>query len=124
MQQTVIRPIAIYLIERHPLEAAGAEAGFNWLQQDGNLNEDLNNLIGPHDPNLISLLKDDKPGGPEWNRLLQALLDEQVEMVITHLAPLSTSQRQQLIAICAQTGAQLITPGDAGRNRPGEDLFS
>jgi hypothetical protein len=39
-------------------------------------------------------------------------------MVVTHLAPLSSAQRQQLIGICAQVGTQLITPGDAGRNRP------
>jgi hypothetical protein len=48
------------------------------------------------------------------------LLAEQIQMVITHLAPLSSAQRQQLIGVCAQTGAQLITPGDAGRNRLGE----
>jgi hypothetical protein len=38
-------------------------------------------------------------------------------MVVTHLAPLSPAQRQQLIGVCAATGAQLITPGDAGRTR-------
>lgn len=124
MQKTVIHPIAIYLIERHPLESTSADQGFSWLQQDGDIQDELDDLIGPHDPSLVSLLKDDQPGGPAWDRLLEALVDEQIKMVITHLAPLSSTQRQQLIAICAQAGAQLITPGDAGRNREGEELFS
>jgi hypothetical protein len=40
----------------------------------------------------------------------------EIETVVTHLAPLSSGQRQQLIGVCAFTGASLITPGDGGRN--------
>lgn len=43
-------------------------------------------------------------------------------MVITHLAPLTSAQRQQLIAFCAQAGTQLITPGNAGLRRLPEGL--
>jgi hypothetical protein len=68
------------------------------------------------------MLVDDAPAGPQWDRLLSGLLGENVRMVVTHLAPLSSAQRQQLIGICAQTGAQLITPGDAGRSRQGEEI--
>jgi hypothetical protein len=38
---------------------------------------------------------------------------------VTHLAPLTSAQRQQLIAICALCGAQLVTPGNAiGASQP------
>jgi hypothetical protein len=62
------------------------------------------------------MLVDEEPAGNAWDRLLEGLLSENIQMVITHLAPLSSAQRQQLIGMCAQSGAQLITPGDAGRN--------
>ena len=123
MQIEEISPIAVYLIEHHPLEDRHADAGFRWFQEEGDHEQLLIDLIGPHDSTQVIRLRDREPGGPQWDRLLKALIDEQVEMVITHLAPLSTAQRQQLIAICAQAGAQLITPSDAGRNREGEELF-
>lgn len=123
MQVAEIRPIAVYLIEHHPLEASPAEAAFDWLASDGDLDQDLLRLIGPHDPASVTILRDEDPAGPQWERLLAALIEEKVRMVVTHLAPLSMAQRQQLIAICAQSGTQLITPSDAGRNREGEELF-
>jgi hypothetical protein len=41
------------------------------------------------------------------------LKNERFHTVVTHLAPLSSAQRQQLIGICALSGAQLVTPGNA-----------
>jgi hypothetical protein len=79
--------------------------------------DELEGLIGPFDEREVIVLTDETPAGPEWDFLLENLLHEDVRMVVTHLAPLSSAQRQQLIGICAQTGTQLITPGDAGRPR-------
>jgi hypothetical protein len=124
MQKTEIRPIAVYLIEHHPLQLSQPESGFDWFHADQDLEAELESLIGPHDPEMVTVLTDEEPAGPQWQRLLEAVMDEEIRMVITHLAPLTTAQRQQLIAICAQSGTQLITPSDAGRNRPGDDLFS
>lgn len=118
-----IHPIAVYRVEHHPLEQPDTDDGFRWIGDDQDLQRDLQNLVGPVDPDEVTVLVDDAPGGESWDRLLSALLAQQVRMVITHLAPLSSAQRQQLIGMCAQTGAQLITPSDAGRNRAGETLF-
>lgn len=122
-QRTRIQPIAVYILEHHPLEQDGKDSAFRWLDSSGDLNQEISKLIGSHDSDQVTMLLDPKPGGPAWEQLLTALMKEQLRMVITHLAPLSVTQRQQLIALCAQTGAQLITPGDAGRNREGEELF-
>ncbi|MFP3853920.1 MAG: hypothetical protein ACLFWD_06465 [Anaerolineales bacterium] len=123
MQRSKIQPIAIYILERHPLEQGGQASSFRWLDSSGDLHQEIAKLIGPHDSDQVTLLIDPSPGGLAWDQLLTALMKEQLRMVITHLAPLSVTQRQQLIALCAQTGAQLITPADAGRNREGEVLF-
>lgn len=111
-----IRSIALYMIERHPLEE-GAESRFRWIRSGSGLHQDLTDLIGPHDEGDVSVLVDERPGGDAWEKLLSAVLEGQVEMVVTHLAPLTSAQRQQLIGLCAQTGVQLITPSDAGRNQ-------
>lgn len=112
-----VKPILVYVIERHPLDLPQTGPLFRWIRMRDGLHSDLEALIGPFDPQRMSLLVDEQPGGPKWQLLLQSLLEEKVEMVVTHLAPLSSAQRQQLIGVCDQMGARLITPGDAGRNR-------
>lgn len=118
---TSLQPIVVYLIEQHPLDMPETGPLFRWLKIDNDFKRELEGLIGPFDENDLTLLVDKHPAGPAWKQLLKGLLTEQIQMVITHLAPLSSAQRQQLIGVCAQTGAQLITPGDAGRNRLGEE---
>ncbi len=113
-------PIVVYLIEQHPLDMPETGPLFRWLKFDNDFKRELEGLIGPFDEGDLTLLVDKQPAGPAWTQLLKGLLAEQIQMVVTHLAPLSSAQRQQLIGVCAQTGAQLITPGDAGRNRLGE----
>jgi hypothetical protein len=112
--------IVVYMVEEHPLELGGRKLRFRWLHSNGGSQEELRGLIGAFDSDRLRMLVDERPAGPAWQQLLSALSAEQVKMVITHLAPLTSAQRQQLIGMCAQSGAQLITPGDAGRNRPGE----
>jgi len=112
-----LKPIIVYIIDRHPLEVSETGPFFRWLNFDNDFKRELEDLIGPYDPDKLSVLIDEKPAGSRWRTLLDHLLREQVELVITHLAPLSPAQRQQLIGVCAQVGAQLITPSDAGRNR-------
>jgi hypothetical protein len=115
-----VKPIVVYVIERHPLDLPQTGPLFRWIRMQEGLQSDLEALIGPFDPQQMSLLVDERPGGPQWKRLLQSLMDEKVRMVVTHLAPLSSAQRQQLIGVCDQMGSMLITPGDAGRNRARE----
>ncbi len=115
-----IRPIVVYVIDHHPLEAFRRSDRFRWLHTENGYQSQLQGLIGGFEPERLSILVDQQPAGPAWRRMLQALVDEHVQAVVTHLAPLSPAQRQQLIGVCAHTGAQLITPGDAGRNRPAE----
>ena len=115
-----VQPIVIYQIEHHPLEVPGARPGFQWLRMDAGLRRDLEGLIGRYDPRDVTLLTDRHPSGPAWSRLLRLLLEERVRMVVTHLAPLTSAQRQQLIGLCAHAGALLITPADAGRRRTAE----
>ena len=117
----VIHPIVVYIIDRHPLEPTDPEESFRWLHIDNDFKRDLQGLIGPFDEDQLSILIDDAPAGEKWDLLLGSLLDEEVNYLVTHLAPLSSAQRQQLIGICAQVGTQLITPGDAGRSRVKED---
>lgn len=111
------RPIIVYIIDRHPLEVSETGPYFRWLHLDNDFKRELEGFIGPYDPDQLSVLIDETPAGSAWRTLLDSLLREQVELVVTHLAPLSSAQRQQLIGVCAQVGAQLITPSDAGRNR-------
>jgi hypothetical protein len=115
-----VKPIVVYVIERHPLDLPQTGPLFRWIRMQEGLQSDLEALIGPFDPQQMSLLVDERPGGPQWKRLLQSLMEEKVRMVVTHLAPLSSAQRQQLIGVCDQMGSMLITPGDAGRNRARE----
>ena len=110
----------VYLIEQHPLDIPEVGPVFRWLEFNNDFKRELEGLIGPFDENKLTLLVDKHPAGPAWHQMLSGLLDEQVQMVVTHLAPLSSAQRQQLIGVCAQTGAHLITPSDAGRNRQNE----
>ncbi len=112
-------PIVVYIVERHPLEMPETGPFFRWLHMDNDSKRDLEGLIGHYDSNHLSILIDEAPAGEAWNLLVKSLLDEKIEFVVTHLAPLSSAQRQQLIGICAEVGTQLITPGDAGRNRVG-----
>lgn len=90
---------------------------FRWLHVDNDFKRELEGLIGPkaYDEDDMTMLIDETPGGSEWQRLLRGLLDEEVRMVVTHLAPLPSAKRQQLIGVCAETGAHLVTPADAGR---------
>ena len=111
-----LRPIVVYRIEQHPLDVREAGPRFPWLGSDDNVEKVVEELIGAYDPEDTTLLIDKHPAGPAWREILQALTEGRVRMVITHLAPLSSAQRQQLIGLCAQSGARLITPGDAGRN--------
>lgn len=122
-QSEPIQPIAVYMVEHHPLEQPDTHDGFRWIGGEQELRSDLERLLGPIEFSEISILVDAQPAGEAWDRLLSAVLSGQVRRVITHLAPLSPAQRQQLIGVCAQAGAQLITPSDAGRNRAGETLL-
>lgn len=113
--------VLVYVIQHHPLERPDASASFRWLHQDNGYRRSLEGLLGsPFKAEDFEILVDEQPAGPAWRKLLTSLLEERVAAVVTHLAPLSPAQRQQLIGVCAQTGAQLITPGDAGRSRRSE----
>jgi len=112
-----LKPIVVYLIDHHPLEVSETGSSFRWLHLENDFKRELEGYIGPYDPDQLSVLIDEQPAGSAWRTLLDHLLREQVELVVTHLAPLSPAQRQQLIGVCAQVGTQLITPSDAGRNR-------
>jgi hypothetical protein len=111
-------PIVVYLIERHPLDLPETGPLFRWLHSENDMRRQLEGLIGPYDPDDLRILLDHEPAGPAWKQLLDGVIQEQVRTVVTHLAPLSSAQRQQLIGVCAEMGARLITPSDAGRNRP------
>lgn len=108
--------IAVYFIKHHPLELQPG-SGFEWLDIGTNLEAQLRGLVGEIRLEQVELFVDDAPAGPAWERLIEALENERIRKVITHLAPLSSAQRQQLIGICADMGAHLVTPADAGRNR-------
>jgi hypothetical protein len=108
--------IAVYLIERHPLEPTSGKDPFRWLHGDDGFLHELRGIIGPFNPANLSIMKDAGPSGPAWIQLLESLLNGDIRIVVTHLAPLSLGQRQQLIGVCAFTGASLITHGDGGRN--------
>ena len=108
--------IAVYLIERHPLEPISGKDPFRWLPGDDGFLHELRGIIGPFNPANLSIMKDAGPSGPAWSQLLESLVNGDIGIVVTHLAPLSSGQRQQLIGVCAFSGASLITPGDGGRN--------
>lgn len=112
-----LQPIVLYMIKDHPLQQPDSEDGFRWIGQGDQLYRDLEDLIGPHSEEQVSILVDQHPAGDAWRRLLSALLEGRIRMLVTHLAPLTSAQRQQLIGLCDQAGVQLITPADAGRNR-------
>ena len=119
-ETTSIQPIVVYLIEQHPLDMPEIGPVFRWMEFDNDFKRELEGFIGPFDESKLTLLVDKHPAGPAWQQMLSGLLDKRIQMVVTHLAPLSSAQRQQLIGVCAQTGAHLITPSDAGRNRQNE----
>jgi len=112
-----MQPIVVYLLERHPLERSDKGPVFQWLHFDNNHKRQLKQWLGPHDPEQLTFLIDEEPSGEAWTRLIAGLMDGQIKRVVTHLAPLTNAQRHLLIGTCAQVGAQLITPSDAGRNR-------
>ncbi|MDF1499955.1 MAG: hypothetical protein P1P76_05770 [Anaerolineales bacterium] len=120
-QSYVSKQVVVYIVKQHPLERPDEGRLFQWLHHDNDLRRQLEGIIGPFDPHALTLLIDDFPAGEAWNTLLEDLIQERIASVVTHLAPLSAAQRQQLIGVCAQVGAQLITPGDAGRNRLSEN---
>jgi hypothetical protein len=118
-------PIVVYIVSGHPLDLPGEPHTFEWIHGNHSFNEELEDLIGPFAPDSVSVIVDPMPGGEGWDRLLAGLLDNRTRIVITHLAPLASAQRQQLIGICAQVGAHLVTPSDAGRNMtPGDAPIS
>ena len=116
-QNQPAKDVVVYLIERHPLEIAVEDQLFNWLQGDDGFKRQLEDIIGPYNPDKLSMLVDESPAGPAWEQLLQDLQAERIRCLVTHLAPLSTAQRHQLIGVCAEMGTLLISPSDAGRNR-------
>lgn len=116
MSSAKLLPIVVYMIKHHPLELSGSGPVFQWLHFDNNFKNQLKDWIGPYDPEQLSFLIDEKPSGEAWTRLIDGLVDGQIKSVVTHLAPLSNAHRHLLIGTCAQVGAQLITPSDAGRN--------
>ena len=115
-----IQPIVVYLIKRHPLEHSETGPVFQWLHFDNNFKRQLKAWIGPYDPEQLSFLMDEEPSGEAWTQLIDGLIEGQIKSVVTHLAPLSNAHRHLLIGTCAQVGAHLITPSDAGRNRDGD----
>lgn len=109
--------IAVYLIKQHPLQPGGSGPIFQWLHFNNNFKRQLREWIGPYDPEDLTYLIDEEPSGEAWAELMEGLTAGVYKGVLTHLAPLSSAQRHSLIGICAEVGAQLITPSDAGRNR-------
>jgi hypothetical protein len=107
---------ALYIIRRHPLQVDSG-AGFEWIDLSSDLQAQLQGLAGNIQLDEVEIFEDEQPAGPAWERLIAALQSERIRQVITHMAPLSSAQRQQLIGVCADMGAHLVTPSDAGRNR-------
>ena len=115
-RQTEPATIAIYIIRHHPLQVESGSS-FEWIDLDTDLQSQLQGLAGDIQLEEVEIFEDEQPAGPAWARLIAALQSERIQQVITHLAPLSSAQRQQLIGVCADMGAHLVTPSDAGRNR-------
>jgi hypothetical protein len=116
----VLQAIAVYLVDRHRVATPETGPLFHWLGKERDVRADLVDLLGPHDPRSVRFLVDTSPAGPAWEELLSGLRQERFQVVVTHLAPLSSAQRQQLIGICALCGAQLVTPGNAIGATPGQ----
>jgi len=115
----ILQSVAVYVVDPPPLSSPGAEPIFPWLATRSAMKEALETLIGPHDEEAVVLLVDPQPAGAAWEVLLQGIREERFQVVVTHLAPLSSAQRQQLIGMCALSGAQLVTPGNAiGASQP------
>lgn len=109
------------MVNGHPLDIPGEPHTFEWFHGNRSFKEDLQDLIGPFNPQDVAVIVDPLPGGQGWQNMLSGLLDHRIRLVVTHLALFSSAQRQQLIGVCAQVGAQLVTPSDAGRNMtPGD----
>lgn len=120
-KSTLPNQVVVYIVKRHPLESADEGQLFRWLQYDHDFRRELEDIIGPYDAQELTLLIDDQPAGRAWEQLLHELVEERIRCLVTHLAPLSSAQRQQLIGVCAEVGTQLITPSDAGRNRASDE---
>lgn len=121
----LVQAIAVYLIDRPRLSLPETGPLFRWLGKEGDIQSDLEDLLGPHDHEAVHVLVDTTPAGPAWTELLDGLKRERFQIVVTHLAPLSSAQRQQLIGVCALSGAQLVTPGNAiGATQPERRLSS
>jgi hypothetical protein len=116
-----LQPIVVYIIEKHSLEQNAPGPSFRWLHFDNNYKRQLRQWIGPHDPESVSFLIDEGATGDAWDLLFKGLHSGKIKHVITHLAPLYSAQRHVLISTCAEVGAQLVTPSDAGRNRESEE---
>ena len=115
----VVQAIAVYLIDRPRLSIPETGPLFRWLGKERDMRSDLEDLLGPYDPHSVHLLIDTVPAGAAWEELMDGLKQERFQTVVTHLAPLSSAQRQQLIGVCALSGAQLVTPGNAiGATQP------
>jgi len=111
-----MEPIIVYMVSRHPLETQNEDSPFQWLHTDNGFMEEIKGFIGSFNPAHLNILLDDTPAGSAWFQILDGIVEGKVQTVITHLAPLSPGQRQQLIGVCAYAGARLVTPGDGGRN--------
>jgi hypothetical protein len=111
---TTHHPIVVYLVDRPSFDRSEDGPAFRWYDPEDSSLAGLDQLLGPHDEGEVHLFVDEQPAGPAWQDLLQGLVDERYRTVVTNLAPLSSAQRQQLIGVCAVSGAQLITPGNAG----------
>ncbi len=115
----VVQAIAVYLIDRPPLSIPETGPLFRWLGKERDMRSDLEDLLGPYDQHSVHLLIDAVSAGAAWEELMDGLKQERFQTVVTHLAPLSSAQRQQLIGVCALSGAQLVTPGNAiGARQP------
>jgi hypothetical protein len=124
-QAEIPKQVVVYMVKKHPLESPEEGPFFRWLHFDHDFRQQLEGIIGPYDPQKLTLMVDNEPAGEVWAQLLEDLMQERIKFLVTHLAPLTPAQRQQLIGVCAQVGTQLITPSDAGRNRQSqEESFS
>ena len=86
-----LKPIIVYIIDRHPLEVSETGPFFRWLHFDNDFKRELEDLIGPYDPDKLSVLIDEKPAGSRWRTLLDHLL-HLVRVVSTQIM-LSLKQR-------------------------------
>jgi hypothetical protein len=111
-----VETIVVYMVDRHPLEKMNDISPFRWIHPNNGIVKEIMGYIGHFKPTDLSILVDEGPAGPAWMQLMNGLLEGKIETVITHMAPLTSGQRQQLIGVCAYTGARLVTPGDGGRN--------